>query len=930
MDDTLWKRVEDLYHAVLEHAPEQRDAFLSSACCDDWELRREVESLLSHARNNSFFEEPPWAGALELAEPSSSTKAPLSKGAVLGPYRVIDIIGAGGMGVVYRARDTLLKRDVAIKVLPDSWSRDPDRLRRFELEAQATAALNHPNILSIFHVGQYEGSPYIVTELLQGETLRDRLRRGSVRLRQACDFGVSMARGLAAAHSAGIVHRDLKPENLFLTNDGRLKILDFGLAKLTQLQSVSTDSTCTIRDQTGPGLVLGTAGYMAPEQVRGQAADARSDIFAFGLVFYEMLTGRRAFQKATSAETMSAILNDEPAPVSQTVPSVPPSLERVVSRCLEKKPEQRFQHASDLCFALETLSDSGSMASPAIREAVSYKRRIWLGAAAVAALLAAAFMAWWAQPAAIPVVEAVTQLTNDGEVKADSGRLVTDGSRIYFGEGPPGSYTIAQVAASGGPTAIIPTRLANFQFTALSRDGSYLLGAAGDDFVLPFWALPLPGGEPRLLGSIASQDADLFPDGRILYCLGNGIYVAEKDGSQPRKLLTVDGVPVQPSVSPDGERFVFTIWKPAHRPFSIDEARADGSGLQILLRNGAADRLCCARWTSDGRYLVYQNRHEGRSDLWALPVQSGLLHRSALPVQLTNGPLSYRSPVASRDGKQIFAVGMEPRGELVRWDTKSKQFLPLLPGIHAFSPSWSTDGKWVAYTTYPDHALWRSRSDGTDALQLTFPPEQVFAPSISPDGKQVAYSNSARAICLIGMDGGSPPTVVENDASWPRWSPDGSRLVFRDGGASSHDHILDLRTGSSSLVPGAANMWGPEWIGAQRLVASTHDFTKLLVFDLRTQQWSTLISFTAPAYVVNWTHSPDYKSVYYVTGGTDPMLFRIRLADRKIETITSLKGLHRATGPGGGTALGVAPDGSPVFTRDIGSQEIYALTIKWP
>ena len=187
-----------------------------------------------------------------------------------------------------------------------------------------------------------------------------------------------------------------------------------------------------------------------------------------------------------------------------------------------------------------------------------------------------------------------------------------------------------------------------------------------------------------------------------------------------------------------------------------------------------------------------------------------------------------------------------------------------------------------------------------------------------------------RAICLIGMDGGSPPAVVENDASWPRWSPDGSRLVFRDRGASSHVHILDVRIGSSSLVPGPADMWSPEWIGAERLVASTHDSTKLMVFDVKAQQWSELVSFTAPAYVVNWAHSADYKWVDYVTGGTDPMLFRVHLADRKIETITSLKGLHRATGPGGGTVISVAPDGSAVFTRDIGSQEIYALTIKWP
>jgi eukaryotic-like serine/threonine-protein kinase len=855
----------------------------------------------------------------------------LATGSRLDSYEIIAPLGAGGMGEVYRARDPALKRDVAIKVLPEDWSRDPERLHRFELEAQATAALNHPNIVSIFHVGQHDGCPYIVTELLQGETLRDRLRRGPMRPREACDCGVDVARGLAAAHDAGIVHRDLKPENLFLTKDGPLKILDFGLAKLTQPEPAGADAaTATLPQQTEPGQVSGTVGYMAPEQVRGHVADPRCDIFAFGVVLYEMITGKRAFRKGTSAETLSAILNEEPLPLAQSVQNLPPALQRIVSRCLEKKPERRFQHASDLGFALEALSDASGTTIPGVPEAAARRRWIWIAAAVVAVAVAAALFVWWRQPPVVPVVEAVTQLTSDGEVKANSGRLETDGSRIYFGEGTLGSYRIMQVAAIGGPTAIIPTRLANFQFTALSQDGSYLLGGAGDAFVLPFWAVPLPSGESRRLGSIVSQDADLFPDGRILYCLGNDIYVAEKDGSNPRKLLTVDGVPVEPSVSPDGERLVFTLWSPAHRPISIDEVGADGSGLHVLIRNSVGERLCCARWTPDGRYIVYENKHEGRRDLWILPMQSGFLRRSRSPIQLTNGPLSYRSAVSSRDGKQIFAVGMEARGELVRYDANAKQFFPLLPGVHAFDPSWSADGKWVAYTAYPDHALWRSRSDGTDPLQLTSPPGQLFAPSISPDGKQVAYVNSAGAICLINMDGGSPPTIVEKDGTWPHWSPNGGLLVFMDRGASAHIHILDLRTGRSSLVPGPADMLNPQWVGDDRLVAGTQDFTKLMVFDFRTQQWSELVSFTAPGYVVNWIHSPDYKSVDYITGGTDPMLLRVRLADRKVETITRLKGLLRATGPGGNTEISVAPDGSPVFTRDIGTQEIYALTVKWP
>ena len=469
-----------------------------------------------------------------------------------------------------------------------------------------------------------------------------------------------------------------------------------------------------------------------------------------------------------------------------------------------------------------------------------------------------------------------------------------------------------------------------FQFTALSQDGSYLLGGAGDAFVLPFWAVPLPSGEPRLLGSIEAQDADLFPDGRILYCLGNDINVADKDGSNPRKLLSVHGAPIEPSVSPDGKRAVFTIWAPGRRPISIDEVRTDGSALRVLLTNTAGEHLCCARWTPDGRYVLYEKRHEGRSDLWALPMRSGFLRRPPSPVQLTNGPLSYQKAISSRDGKQIFAVGSEARGELVRYDSRAKQFLPLLPGVQAYDPTWSADGQWVAYTVYPDHTLWRSRSDGTDLLQLTSPPGQIFTPAISPDGKQVAYANSAGAIFLIGMDGASPPKMIVKQGSSPHWSPDGNRLVFVDRYASAHLSILDLRTGVSSLVPGPLYMWDSQWVGDNRLVAITQDSTKLMEFDLTTRQWSDLETFTPPGYVVNWAHSPDYKYVDYIVGGAEPTLFRVSLADRRVETIASLRGLHRALGPGGGTELGIAPDGSPVFTRNIGSQEIYALTVRWP
>jgi Tol biopolymer transport system component len=301
-------------------------------------------------------------------------------------------------------------------------------------------------------------------------------------------------------------------------------------------------------------------------------------------------------------------------------------------------------------------------------------------------------------------------------------------------------------------------------------------------------------------------------------------------------------------------------------------------------------------------------------------------------MRLTNGPLSYEDPLVSRDGKLIFAIGTKQRGEVVRYNLNSKQFQPFLSGISAFGLTFSNDGKWVAYASYPDHTLWRSRSDGTGRLQLTYPPMRVQYPFISPDGKRVVYGNSDSETYVISMDRGVPQKVIAKDSLAANWSPDGNLLVFTDlhDAANLQLQILDLRTGARSVVPDSRGLVGGQWIGQNMLVARQLVTSKPMVFDTKTQKWSDLLPKTTPTIFVNWIHSPDYKYLYFATGGTDPQISRVRVADRTLETITSLKDLQQATGPDGNTQISVAPDGSPVFTRDIGTQEIYALTVKWP
>jgi eukaryotic-like serine/threonine-protein kinase len=383
----------------------------------------------------------------------------LTSGTKLGPYEIQSPLGTGGMGEVYRARDARLNRDVAIKVLPAAFASDPERLRRFQQEAEAVAALNHPNILAIHDFGEYKGSPYIVTEFLEGETLRERL--GAMPVRKAIESSEQIACGLAAAHDKGIVHRDLKPENIFITRDGRVKILDFGLAKLTRPESSSDSATLAL--QADPGMVLGTVGYMSPEQVKGQNADHRSDLFSFGAILYEMLSGKRAFHRETSIETMNAILKEDP-PEFTAMNRVPPLLERIVGHCLEKNPEERFQSARDVAFALGSLSGGPRSDEPSQALEAELKSRFvagrwrWLGLAAVALLMLLVASLWPRHP--MPALEFV-QLTNDSFVKSSDGwpppvfdnPLLSDGTRLYFtvdtGMGS-ARVTPAQVSVRGG------------------------------------------------------------------------------------------------------------------------------------------------------------------------------------------------------------------------------------------------------------------------------------------------------------------------------------------------------------------------------------------------------------------------------------------------------------------------------------------------
>ena len=863
----------------------------------------------------------------------------LTAGTKLDGYEIIEPLGAGGMGEVYRARDSVLKRDIAIKVLPSEFSRDPDRLRRFKQEAQAAAALNHPNILVIYQFGAFGDAPYLASELLEGSTLRGQLARSPIPARKAIDYGVQIARGLAAAHEKGIVHRDLKPENIFITKDERAKILDFGLAMFTQADAASPDSdTVTVEEHTHPGQILGTVGYMSPEQVRGKTADHRTDIFAFGAILYEMVTNKRAFRKPTLPETMTAILNEEPPDISQIMPGTAPGLMRVMRRCLEKDPERRFQSASDLAFALESLSDSGNASGTEVPRPAHQPGRFRMAIVVVIAFLiclAVAITYVWTRPPAVPLLSNYVRLTTDGQPKSIVG---TDGSRLYLFLGEAGSaHGLAQMSVTGGEIQKLPILSPDMVPFGISPGGSHVL--AGQTQVYnagsPLLSIPILGGSPRRVGNILVQNAALSHEGtQLAYTLGGDLFVASADGSNPQKILSVNNSKeylLNVAWSPKDDRLRF-----ARSNFSSNamwEIHTDGSKLHPLLapwivlpaENGEMT------WTPDGKDFLYVSRGQ----IWMLDEKSALFHGEIKPVQLTSSPLVLSNPTPSRDGKKLFAVGYDQRGELMRFDMKSRQFMPFLGSISAEFASFSPDGQWVAYVLYPEETLWRSKLDGTERLQLTNQPAEAGLPRWSADSKNIlvplySYPGPSQ-ISVIPRDGGTQQALLPNDPLVQldaAWSPDGKRLVI--GGSPTDPsvaiRILDLATGHVETLPGSQGLFSPRWSrDGHYLAGLTADQRRMMLFQFSKPSWKELANGSQLGWL-EW--SRDGNFIYYLEQAGTISIRRIRISDSSVEIVRDLKDFP-LTGVWG-NSLTLAPDDSPLLLRNIGTHDVYSLDLKEP
>ena len=696
----------------------------------------------------------------------------LALGTKLGNYEIVGPLGAGGMGEVYRAHDPKLKRDVAIKVLPSLFSNDAERLRRFEQEACAAAALNHPNILVVYQLGTHDGAPYLVSELLEGSTLREQLKRGPLPLRKVIDCGVQVARGLAAAHEKGIVHRDLKPENLFVTKDGRLKILDFGLAKLVQYQGTVDVNAPTVSVLTGAGAVMGTVGYMSPEQVSGKPTDHRADIFALGAILYETLTGERAFRKPTSAETMSAILNEDPSAVAQLGPATPPALQRVVQRCLEKNPEQRFQSASDLSFALEALSNSTG-AYVAEPTTLHMTRAGWkwaaLGVFIVALLAGGGVVLFRSRESAGPVRLEYTQLTNFAD-SAVAPALSPDGRMLAFIRGNdtfigPGEIYV-KLLPDGEPVQLTHDDQPKMGPLAFSPDGSRIAYSISADDT---WTVPVLGGEPsHWLANAGGLSWIIVRGGqrRILFSaltrqgIHMGVYTSTESRADEQRVYVpndVNGMAHRSYLSPDGRSILAAEmdvrgWLPCRRvPF-------DGSSLG--LRVGPQPSQCTdAAWSPDGKWMYFSaNTGEG-FHIWRQPYPDGL------PEQVTSGATEEQGVSLAADGRSFVTSVGEKQSTI--WLHTSLGDRVITSQGYAFQPSFSPDGKRLYYLQrsranqrFVSGQLWVVNLE-TGTHERLLPDFLLEHYHVAADGKRIVFiapdEEGHSPLWTAALDGSSPP-----------------------------------------------------------------------------------------------------------------------------------------------------------------------------
>ena len=867
------------------------------------------------------------------------------------------------MGEVYRARDSKLGRDVALKVLPMVFARDADRMARFQREAKVLASLNHPNIASIYGLEDSGSTHALVMELVEGPTLADRIRQGPIPVEEALKIAKQICEGLEYAHERGIVHRDLKPANVKVTADDAVKVLDFGLAKAIETnpsradgmdvsdlvhrmeklldgKTVETDiaNSPTLSEMaTRAGVLLGTAAYMSPEQAKGKAVDRRADIWAFGCVMYEMLTGQMPFDGDTVTETLAAVMRDDPD-WSKLPETTPVRVRLLLRRCLHKDSRQRLRDIGEARILLEEVIDGvpDSALAGAPPTAMERRRRAlpWVlaGAAALVALILLIILVATvnAPPASGPLVWKQVTFTADHK----AGPIITDGTRLYFHseDGP------LEMSVNGGPAAPLRASIPGMGMLDISPDGSELL-AWKNELSLndetgrgSLWLVPVLGGYPRKLGNQIARGAHWSADGSsIVYADLDSVFVGNGDGGNVRKVWDASGEVHAPRFSADSRRIRVTVAE-GNNPRKIWELKSDGGSPHRLSLDWPEDaEETDGQWTPDGKHFVFLSTRGRQRDIYeAISPPWFEFWKKSTAVRLTPGQINVLSMTPSRDSAGLYMVGEIPQGAMQAWDPEQRRFVPFLSGLAATEFVISPDKKWMVYVDYPQHHLWRSRLDGSERFQLT--DSYSVMPRWSPDSKQIAYSDWNQ-IYLISADGGDSEKLIPNPKQdvWPAWSPDGKSIAFNDypqPGQPIGIKIIDLATRKISMMPGSEGVYMATWSPDGKYMVAANP-THMMLYSAQSGTWKVLRVFDRDW--GDWVWSNDSKFLYLDMPDAGPEqvrgVYRLAIADGAWSQIAAYEKLAVIGNAGQGVFPSLTADGRFAIMIDTSVDQIYSA--KW-
>ncbi len=819
-----YQKVKEIFQSALDLASDERTKYLNEKCSDNPSLRCEVERLLD-SFDNDYLEQP----AVEKFAETVLSKSNLSIGQEIGHYKIVKKIGAGGMGEVFLAEDVRLKRKIALKILPAAVSQNKNYLRRFEQEAYAASALNHPNILTVHEFGDENGTNFIATEFVEGKTLRERLISNErLSLSETLDIVLQIVAALSAAHDAGIIHRDIKPENIMIRADGLVKVLDFGLAKLTLKKNEVISGENNTQINTTQGMIMGTAAYMSPEQARGKKNDARSDIFSFGIVFYEMLTGRRAFEGETTLESISSILKDEPQPISQILPEVPHEIERIVHKTLRKDRKERYQTAKDLLIDLKSakheleLHDSlgrvpnqNAIKTQSLPATPTNENRNQLTASAeyfvkqvkdykfiyltIAALLIAGigfgiYRYSDSQPTNIPFESVkITKITDSGNIE-EKVALSRDGKWLAYSivEGGKASLWLKQVAVPDSNTQIAPPAQIYYRELSFSPDSNYLYYSVleGTANNMTVYQMPVLGGTPRKFLSGINGGINFSPDGKqITYGvedLENDesiLMIADADASEPRELVKLKGNDEIASSrghwSPDGK--LIALWVGTNNPKTQELATISVETGEITrLETHKFSEFGLREWLPDGKGFVVLAREKPaqNSSFWQISFPSPEAQK--ITNDLNN---VYSSMSLANEANMLATVQKSVTASIwiapVSDPSRATEIIS-----NGTGPQWTPDGKLVYIRALSEsNDLYMVDPHGGNPKALTSN-QQVYEPNLLPDGRYIVYmskQNGTPNIWRIDIDGGNPKQLTTEFSVEPNISPDSREVIYTVG-----------------------------------------------------------------------------------------------------------------------------------------------------